>query len=275
MTFPPSEGRQGAGEPDALFVADDDRLVPTVLTRGPWSAAHQHGGPPAAILARAIERAAGEPEALQIARFVVDFARPIPIEPLAVRVERVRDGRRAQGFVATLAAHGQELARANALVIRTEAVALPPRSTDEPLLPPPELSAPFEFPFFLDAIGYHTAVETRLARGVFGTGRMAAWMRLRYPLVAGETPSPVQRLLVVADSGSGVGAALDPTRFIFVNADLSVSLHRPPAGDWVGLDATTTIEPHGLGLTRTGLYDTRGQIGQALQSLVVGHRSPQ
>jgi hypothetical protein len=96
-------------------------------------------------------------------------------------------------------------------------------------------------------------------------------MRLRVPLVLGETPSPAQRVLAVADSGSGVGAAFDPGCFVpFINADLTVALHRFPDGEWIGLDAATALEPHGIGLTRTGLYDVRGPIGQGLQGLVIG-----
>lgn len=258
-------------EAGALFLLDGLRLVPTVLTRGPWSSTHQHGGPPSAVMARAIEHAAGEPGSLQLTRFTVDFIRPVPMEPLTVSVERVRDGRRARGYVAVLSAGEQAVARATALVVRAEPVAPPPVPSQEPLLPLPGEAAPFQFPFFRDPVGYHTAVETRMARGTFGSGRAAAWMRLRVPLVLGEAPSPAQRVLVVADSGSGVGAALEPARFVpFINADLTVALHRLPEGEWVGLDALTTLEPHGIGLTRTGLYDTRGPIGEGLQGLVVG-----
>ncbi len=222
-------------------------------------------------MARAIEQAAGEPDALQMTRFTVDFVRPVPMEPLTVRVEQVRDGRRARGYAAVLSAGGQAVARATALVVRTEAVAPPPGPVQEPLLPLPGEAAPFQFPFFRDPVAYHTGVETRLARGVFGSGRAAGWMRLRVPLVLGEAPSPAQRVLLVADSGSGIGAAIDPARFVpFVNADLTVSLHRLPDGDWIGLDAVTALEPHGIGLTRTGLYDARGPIGEGLQGLVVG-----
>ena len=257
--------------PDAFFLPDGERLVPTALTRGPWSPIHQHGGPPAAVMARAIEQAAGEPDALQLTRFTVDFARPVPMEPLTVSVERVRDGRRARGYAAVLSAGGQAVARATALVVRTEQVAPPPGPAQEPLRPLPDEAEPFLWPFFRDPVGYHTGVETRLARGTFGSGRAAAWMRLRVPLVLGEAPSPAQRVLVVADSGSGVGAAFDPARYVpFVNADLTVSLHRLPDGDWIGLDAITALEPHGIGLTRTGLYDARGPIGEGMQGLVVG-----
>ena len=84
-------------EPAAFFVLDGDRFHPTVLTRGPWRPEHQHGGPPAALMARAIEHAVGETNSFQLARFTIDFVRPVPIEPLTVRVEQVRDGRRSAG----------------------------------------------------------------------------------------------------------------------------------------------------------------------------------
>ena len=256
---------------EAFFLPDGERLVPTVLTRGPWSASHQHGGPPSAIMARAIERAAGGPDGLQLTRFTVDFLRPVPMTPLTVSVEQIRDGRRARGYAAVLEAGGQTVARATALVVRTEAVMPPPVPDPEPLRPPPGESAPFQFPFFNDPVGYHMGMETRMARGAFGSGRAAAWMRQRVPLVLGEPPSPAQRVLVAADSGSGIGAAFDPSRFVpFINADLTVSLHRLPAGEWVGLDAATALEPHGIGLTRTSLHDVEGPVGEALQGLVMG-----
>jgi acyl-CoA thioesterase len=255
-------------EPVAFFEQDGERFIPSVLTRGPWRPEHQHGGPPSALMARAIE---GEAGSLHLARFTIDFVRPVPIEPLTLRLERTRDGRRAQGYEVELCADGQVVARATALVMRAEPAAAPSEVLRELLEPPPSESEPFQFPFFRSSIGYHTATESRLARGRVGSGKAALWMRQRVPLVAGETPSPAQRILLMADSGSGVGAVLDPVRFMpFINADLSVSLHRLPEGEWMGLDAVTTVEPHGIGLTRTRLYDRQGLIGEGLQALVAG-----
>jgi len=94
-------------------------------------------------------------------------------------------------------------------------------------------------------------------------------MRGRLPLLADETPSPMQRVLLAADSASGVSAVLDPARFTFVNSDLTVAVHRPLEGEWVGLRATTTPQPHGVGQTDAQLFDTRGPIGRAVQSLVI------
>src|SRR5438876_4183870 len=68
-----------------FFIPDGERVVATESTRGPWSRHHQHGGPPAALLARAMEGLAGEGTAL--ARLTFDFLRPVPIAPLALRAE--------------------------------------------------------------------------------------------------------------------------------------------------------------------------------------------
>ncbi len=85
-------------------------------------------------------------------------------------------------------------------------------------------------------------------------------------------PSPLQRVMVAADSGNGVSATLDLERYIFINVDLSVHLHRLPEGEWIGLDAVTLPEPEGVGLADSVLHDERGPIGRALQTLLVRER---
>ena len=135
-----------------------------------------------------------------------------------------------------------------------------------------DLGRPFQFPFFNDPVSYHAAMETRLVRGAWGSGRAAAWMRQRIPLVAGTETSPLERVLVAADSGSGVSAAIEHARVTAINADLSVSVHRPLQGEWVGMESLSLYEDNGLGLADTRLHDARGPIGRALQSLVVERR---
>jgi hypothetical protein len=98
-------------------------------------------------------------------------------------------------------------------------------------------------------------------------------MRMRYPLVAGEEPSPLARVLVAADSGNGISGTLDYRRYLFVNTDLTVNLIRPPVGQWVRLEAVTHPQPHGVGLADTALHDERGRIGRSTQTLVVSERA--
>jgi hypothetical protein len=91
-------------------------------------------------------------------------------------------------------------------------------------------------------------------------------------LVEGERPTPLQRLLCAADTGNGISAAIDYTRFLFINVDLTVHIHRLPAGEWVCLDAVTLPEPTGLGMADTRLFDETGAIGRAVQTLLVAER---
>jgi hypothetical protein len=195
----------------------------------------------------------------------------VPIDRLGVRLQTLRAGAKVQRLVGTLL-HGETpVAHAVLTLVRPTGVglALPPSAA---VLLPPELSQPFQFPFFREPLGYHTAMESRLALGHFGRGRVAIWMRQRVPLVAGATPSPLERVLVAADSGSGVSAGIEHASHTAINFDLTVALHRPLEGEWVGLDSVSTYEPAGLGLADTRVLDIRGPIGRVLQGLVIERR---
>jgi hypothetical protein len=97
-------------------------------------------------------------------------------------------------------------------------------------------------------------------------------MRMRVPLVDGEAPSPLTRVLSVADSGNGISSVLDWRAHIFINPELTVHLLRYPVGEWVCLDARTSIDQDGIGLSESALYDQDGAIGRAAQSLFVAAR---
>lgn len=256
--------------PDAFFVPDGARFVATEHARGPWSRDHQHGGPPSALLARALEQAlAGT--GMMVTRLTIDLLSPVPLGTLEVSAAVTRAGRKVQRLDGMLSVEGRAVCRATALAIRTADVPLP--TTARALsIPPPEGSTPFVFPFFHDDIGYATAVEGRVARGVWGQGATAVWVRPRVPLLPDEPLSPLQRVMIAADSGNGVAIVLDPSRWTFVNADLTVALHRLPAGEWMGLDADTIPEKTGVGITITRLLDEGGAIGVGVQNLVLEPR---
>jgi hypothetical protein len=119
-------------------------------------------------------------------------------------------------------------------------------------------------------VGFWRAVELRYERGDWTKpGPGAVWFRLRQPIVAGEEPSPLQRVAAAADFGNGISAALERGAYLFINPDLTVYLHRSPVGEWVGLDAVTAVEAMGTGLAAATLHDERGVIGRSLQSLLV------
>jgi hypothetical protein len=121
---------------------------------------------------------------------------------------------------------------------------------------------------------YFTATEWRLAGGnVFAPGPAAVWIRMKVPLVEGEEPSPLARVLVAADSGNGISWEMGWDTHLFVNTELTVHLARMPEGEWVCLDARSRIGPHGIGLAESVLWDERGWIGRGVQALLVAPRS--
>lgn len=277
-----SETSHGDRASSAFYVRSGDRFEATALTRGPWDADAQHAGPAAALLGRAIERLDGvgpEPDRRLVGRVTLEILAPIPIAPVAVSAEVVRPGRRVDLVEAMMSdGDGRPLLRARAWRLLRRSIPLPaglgPRSHPEP--PPPgrlETNDRF-FPSGHDT-GYHTAMEGRFVSGSFlEPGPATAWVRMRHPLVADEEPTPLQRVLIAADSGNGISAALDFERWIFVNVDLTVHLSRMPAGEWVCLDSVTVPEREGIGLTDTVLRDERGPIGLAAQTLLVEPREP-
>jgi hypothetical protein len=144
---------------------------------------------------------------------------------------------------------------------------------DQP--PPPESLTPLDRMIREERpTNFGDAFELRRARGAaFGTpGPATLWFRLRVPVVAGETPTPLDRVLVAADFGNGISGVLDYERFVFINPDLTVYLRRPARGEWVALDATSWLEPGGGGWAEGALYDERGRVGRAVQGLYVAAR---
>jgi hypothetical protein len=257
---------------NAFFARDGTRLIATELTRGPWSNEHQHGGPPAALLAGAIERTGADAAEFRLARVTVEFLRPVPIAPLEVSTEVVRAGKQAQRIAASLTAAGTEVARALGLRLRRQALELK-EPAGSPTLPHPDTLSPFRFSFFRNAVAYHTAIEMRIARGVWAKGPVDAWMRPLYPLVAGEKTSPCERVLILADAESGVCPPLDPAVWSFLNPDLTVYFGREPLGEWLGLSIASEAHADGIGLAQSALSDLEGPFGRAAQSLVIAPRS--
>jgi hypothetical protein len=255
--------------PEAFFSQDGDGFVPSESTRGPWDPDAQHAGPPAALLGRAVERC--EPrDGMRLGRITFEILRPVPLAPLSVEARVARPGRSVELLEAALFGPEGELMRARAWRLQAGNVELE-ASGDRPP-PGPERGAEREFFTTGQDVGYHTAMEYRFVSGAFlEPGPATVWMRMRAPLVEGEQPTPLQRVLVAADSGNGVSAALDWRRYLFINTDLSVHLLRPPAGEWVCLDAVTHVD--GLGLSDTALWDERGRIGRAAQTLLVRRRA--
>ena len=266
-----TERRPREADAAALFVPDGDLLVPTVLARGPWTPDSLHGGPVAAAVARSVERLTGD-DGLGTTRLTLELLRPVAAAPVTVTSRVVRPGRKVQVVDTVVTQGGVEVTWGRTLRIRVDP-ALPDvvASVPEDTAPPgPEtgtgaLSTPQDYPAF-----HNQGMEIRFVGGRFDRrGPAAGWFRLRHPVVEGEDPSPVQRAVAAADFGNGISAELDFRTDVFINPDLTVSLLRPPVGEWVCVDARTRFGSPGTGCAESVLWDGRGRIGRAVQDLVV------
>jgi len=257
----------------AFYEPDGGEYRATELTRGPWDPGAQHAGPPAALLGRELELLP-EAEDFQVSRLTFEILRSIPIAPVEVEARIVRPGRRVQMVEAELRIDGEVLMMARGWRLRTAPVDLPAEAVAIP--PGPALpSEPGPANFFPtgETVGYHTAMEIRFVSGAFTEiGPAAAFLRMRHPLVEGEEPRPLERLLIAADVGNGISGAVDFRRFVFVNVDLTVQIERLPEGEWIGVDAITLPRPRGNATAESVLSDERGRLGRAMQSLLVAER---
>ena len=273
--------------PDAIFLREGDTFVPTDLARSPWSPLVLHGGPPAGLLARAIELANPDP-VMHVVRLTVDLFRPVPKVPLTVTTRFVREGKRIIVMEASLMPEGVEVSRASALLLRQSDVEMP-----EAHLPPSALHpGPEGLPTTgLGAVmnrdgepprpsqmstagGFHTTIEVRRISGGAGTGRGTAWIRIPVPFVLGEEITPLVRAAATSDFGNALGHIRPSDEVGFINADITLYLHRLPEGEWLCLETASSAQPHGLGLVESVMYDTKGPIGRVAQALIVNRRAP-
>lgn len=261
----------GVADIASLFVVDGDTFVPTDFARGPWSPDSLHGGPPAALLARAFE-AHEVDEPMLVARLTVEIVRPVPVAPLTISVRTVRPGKRVQLLEAVLSDDERELCRATAWRIREADLELP--AGIEAIAPPPLPEDVATMAYTWPWTAFHQeGVEMRYVAGSFDVpGPCTAWMRLRVPVVEGEEPSGVQRLAAAADFGNGVSHVLPMDRYLFINPDLTVYAYRQPVGEWMCLESRTHHGPAGVGLAESALYDADGHVGRSAQSLLLDRR---
>ncbi len=252
-----------------LPTSQPDVFEATSSTIGPWDPALQHGGPPSALLARAVETTDSSWPGT-VVRMAVEILGPVPVAEVTVRSAVARSGRSVELIEAEIEAGGRVAAKARAWRIRAAELDLPatvPAVEAPPTLPEAGEPVPVFAAPFLETLELRAAVGSWLE-----PGPAACWFRQPLPLVAGEQPSGLQRLMAVADCGNGLSNVLPLESWMFINPDLTVHLERYPQGEWICLEAATAIDPHGFGLARSTLYDRDGAVARGAQSLFVAAR---
>lgn len=255
---------------EAAFFSSDDSIwfIGNDAARGPWSADACHAGPVTGILARALERAIVDK---QLVRITADYLRPIPMAGFRVEAEVTRSGRTAAACRVTLTdAEARVCATATSLhLARADVGRFPIPRVDCPSLNEAEpghfvIETPHHgLPYFGDRIeSAFPPGETRAP----GPGTL--WMRTP-PLLAEERPSPFQRVCPLADCGNAISRNANLGEATFPNPDLTVVLHRLPESEWLASSAISFWQSTGIGLSQATLFDEKGPIGVAAQTLLV------
>ncbi len=254
---------------DSFFTTlDGEWFQPTDPCRGPWDPTACHAGPPAGLLARASERLLPDQ---QLVRLAIDLTRPIPHAGFRIEAEVARAGRSVSTTAMTLI-DGSDKAIATA---RTMHIA-PGEPSEIPtiLRQTPSLSDAVPGPFPLSEIehgqpAFPTGVEVRYPPGQGpDVGPTQFWMRA-LPLLPDEQPSPFQRICPLADCGNAFSRHADPSQVAFMNTDLTIVLHRPPVGEWFGMDSQSDWHSNQIGMSDSLLFDDLGPVGRAVQALIL------
>jgi len=277
-----NEASPGGTEPVSLFVSlDDDVALPTGFARGPWDPGALHGGPVAALLAHAVEQLRSDDVDWFVARLTVELERAVPIEPLRVRAEVTRPGRRVSIVEATIsrADSGAVLARARALRIRSASVPLPMNDAElapflgiEPAPPGPEQGRAGEVGPTGDIAFHNGGTEHRFVQETGAVGPVVDWIRLCVPLFPDLELTPLQRVAAAVDFANGISRVLPWESYVFVNPDLTLHLFRALRGEWVGMASATHHGPNGVGMSDTAVFDVDGRVGRSSQSLLLDLR---
>ncbi len=253
---------------EAFFRHEDGVFVPSDEARGPWDPNSLHGRVLVGLLARAFEQEHGD-EAFQVSRLTTELFRLPPFAPLTVTSEVVREGRRIRVVEGSVSSGGVELARGRAVMLlradQPEGSVWSPPPWDAP--DPDSIAAPEP------RSGRVPMWETRLIEGDdFGdVVQKRAWLRETRALVEGEPTTPFLRIAVAADFTNPFANSGD-RGLEFVNADVTLYLHRYPVDEWLGFEVAGHHSTDGVAVAEYQIHDRRGQIGRSLVCAVANLR---
>ena len=260
----------------SLFVEENGYYMPTEHAASPWGPVTIHGGASAGLMTSLMEEQFPT-DSMQLARLTVDLFRPVPMAPLEPRSRIIRDGKRIKVLEVSLFNEGQEICRSNALIVEKQEIKLPTHA-QLPELPPQKIADAFaqDEVIGINAInkaagveyppGLHTLIPLKPIFLNLGVGRGCSWVRLPLQVREGVENSPLVSVATLSDFSNGFAQLyLSPDQG-FINADITLNLHRMPVDDWIAIDAHARAQPNGISMVETVLYDQYGPIGRVSQS---------
>ncbi len=260
----------------SLFVEENGYYMPTENAASPWGAITLHGGASAGLMTSLLEDQFPT-DTMQLARLTVDLFRPVPMAALEPRSRIIRDGKRIKVIELSLFHDNQEICRSNALILEKQSIELPAHAQLAER-PPQKIADAFaqDEVIGINAInkaagvtyppGLHTLIPLKPIFLNMGVGRGCSWVRLPLQVREGLANSPLVTVATLSDFSNGFAQLYLSPEQGFINADITLNLHRMPVNDWIAIDALTRAQPQGISMVEAVLYDQHGMIGRVSQS---------
>jgi acyl-CoA thioesterase superfamily protein/acyl-Coa thioesterase superfamily protein len=260
----------------SLFIREGNQYIPTETAGSPWGPASLHGGAPTALMVSAMQDRFVADE-MQLVRFTVDLFRSVPMAPLRMECETIRDGKRVKMFDVSLIHDDVEVCRASGLVLKKSDVEVPDYARMDASLPEHIQQAIAQEPVVgigpehrmydgPSTPGLHKTVPMKPIFLKIGIGHGCSWVRLPAAVIEGRDSTPLDSVAVLADFANGFSQVHLSETVGFINADLVVNLFRVPESEWICIDARAFPQTTGLSMVETVLYDEQGMIGRVSQS---------
>lgn len=249
------------------------RYIPRPDARGPWDPNSLHARVLAGLVGHEVDTRWSD-GGFHCARLTIDLYRLPTLKPAEITSKAIREGNRIRVVDLEYVSEGVSYARATAVLLKR---------TDNPVgtrWSPPDWDAPA--PDSLPAETPPNNIDSSW-KPMWETRRMAgfrdrveqgrAWLREVRPLLEGVELTPLVRAASMAD-WTNPFANWGSEGLQFINADITLYLHRYPAGEWIGFEVTSHHSADGIAVGDCAMYDEQGAFGRSLVCAVSNQRGP-
>lgn len=248
------------------------RYIINPISRGPWDPNSLHARVLAGLFGHEVEIGYSE-GGFHCARLTIDLYRLPPLTPAEITTRPIRDGNRIRVIELEYLSEGASYARATAVLLkRTEnpaGVVWSPEPWDAPAPDSPGAMPEQRPPGNWTPMWDMRHLSDR-APGASSRGR--AWLRESRLLVEGVELTPFVRAASAAD-WTNPAANWGSNGLEFINADITLYLHRYPESAWLGFEVATHHSAEGIAVGQCTIYDGKGAIGLSTVCAVAQRRN--
>ncbi len=246
------------------------RYIIHPVSRGPWDEKSLHARVAAGLFGHEIETTYGGDD-FHCVRLTIDLYRLPTLAPCEITHRLIRDGNRIRVVELEYTSEGTSYARCSAVLLKrsenpTGKVWSPP---DWNVRRPDDVPAPV-----VSGVGTWEPMwdmRSLTSREPGTSERSQVWMREVRPLVEGVELTPFIRAASAAD-WANPGANWGSNGLDFINADITLYLHRYPVGEWIGFEVASHHSADGIAVGECTMYDENGAIGSSTVSAIAQRR---